>query len=551
MATATIDTLAPVRSRQQTWWFPFALLLVGHLPFVFLDLKLTWTRTHYQFFPFALGAFGWMLWQRQNGASKRTKLTRSLLILDVIVLLTGIVINSPWLGSIGMWLVLAAAAVSRRDGQTGSSLAYLALLPLLAVRLPANIDLYVITELQGITSRIASRLLNFIGILHLREGNIISLKSRALMVEEACSGVQSLFTLIFFALLICCGRRRSPFHGLLVLLGAVFFAGLMNVTRVVSIAIAQDSYAYDLSTGWQHDMLGYFVLGVAALLVYNLDFFLLGLTARVPDGDQNAPNSEYRNPIVAAFNFLISTRTTLTKRHAPADPESAPRRRTLFLCGTIAALGIAGQVPALITIGQGNRATFVTGEHVLREDSLPEQLAEFTRAEYGTDQRNRNSIEGEFSNTWTYQYRAMKTVVSCDHVFCGWHDLRVCYQANGWTVTSSSSKKLTEDWTAMKVNMRHTDKGLHGVLFFSFFTPNGSPHEPPDVNTPSGLIAQRLGQQPRFYNTVPDTIQCQAFLASPVPISETQAFKVKKLHAESRVHIRDALLTALQTGDKP
>ena len=129
MATATIDTLAPVRSRQQTWWFPFALLLVGHLPFVFLDLKLTWTRTHYQFFPFALGAFGWMLWQRQNGASKRTKLTRSLLILDVIVLLTGIVINSPWLGSIGMWLVLAAAAVSRRDGQTGSSLAYLALLP--------------------------------------------------------------------------------------------------------------------------------------------------------------------------------------------------------------------------------------------------------------------------------------------------------------------------------------------------------------------------------------------------------------------------------------
>ena len=219
MTTATTDASAPDSSKPQNWWLPYVLLLAGHLPFVYIDLKLMWTRTHYQFFPFALAAFAWLLWQRQDGAGPNRRAVKSLLVLDVIVLTVAVAINSPWLGSVGMCLVLAAAATSRRDKLTGSSLAYLALLPLLAVRLPANIDLHVVTELQGITSKIASRILNLVGCLHLREGNIIRLKSRMLMVEEACSGVQSLFTLIFFAILICCGRRRSPFHGILVLLG--------------------------------------------------------------------------------------------------------------------------------------------------------------------------------------------------------------------------------------------------------------------------------------------------------------------------------------------
>ena len=525
------------------------LLLAGHLPFVYIDLKLMWTRTHYQFFPFALAAFAWLLWQRQDGAGPNRRAVKSLLVLDVIVLTVAVAINSPWLGSVGMCLVLAAAATSRRDKLTGSSLAYLALLPLLAVRLPANIDLHVVTELQGITSKIASRILNLVGCLHLREGNIIRLKSRMLMVEEACSGVQSLFTLIFFAILICCGRRRSPFHGILVLLGAIFFALLMNVTRVVTITIAQNSFNYDLSTGWRHDALGYTVLGIAAALVYNFDYFLLGLTARVPDGDRQAPNVEFRNPVVALFNWLLSTRLEFRKLVSPAAPEQTPATRTLVLCGVIAAVGIAGQTPALLSTNKGNRATFVTGLHLLTEDSLPSEVAEFTRVSYRTDQRARDSIEGEFSNSWKYQDQQITTNVSCDHVFCGWHDLRVCYKAIGWSITSSNQHKLTDDWTAMRVDMRHPD-GRYGLLYFSFFTPDGSPHQPPDVNSATGLVAQRLGEQPRFYNSVPDTIQCQILLASPVPITEQQLHRVARLHTETREQLRSAMLNATNNGTR-
>ena len=40
------------------------------------------------------------------------------------------------------------------------------------------------------------------GYLHLRRGNIIELPDKQLLVEEACSGVQSLFTVLFLAVLI-------------------------------------------------------------------------------------------------------------------------------------------------------------------------------------------------------------------------------------------------------------------------------------------------------------------------------------------------------------
>ncbi|MEO2018839.1 MAG: exosortase U [Fuerstiella sp.] len=519
------------------WWLPFVILLVGHLPLVLIDLSNTWQQAHYQFFPFAFIAFFAMLWSRQHSHNPRPKLILCLVVIDILLLLLAAAVRSPWLASVGLWHLLLAMAVSRKDKETGSSLAYLALLPLLAVRLPANTDLLVIQTLQDLTSRVASKVLNLMGCLHLRDGNVITLNSKTLLVEEACSGIQSLFTLLFLAVLICCYNRRRPFHSILLVGTAVFFAGVMNVVRVITIALAEDWWQLDLTTGWSHDALGYAVLGMAAGLVYNFDFFLLGFTARVPDGDLNMPNVEFRNPFVAAFNWLIATKTLHPPRGLDAvqAQQSVTFRKSVVFSTILCVVGIAAQAPALLSRPERTN-NFTTDLDLLNEAALEPEIAGFVRQTYNEEQRSRDDVTGQYSNGWVFRHENIAAKVSCDHLFCGWHDLRVCYTGNGWQVVETQIDKSDSDWPAMRVRLSKDRNGSHAVLFFSLFAANGGPILPP--NSIEGLLQYRMV----LGGTPPDTLQCQAFAVLPVPFSHEQIESLRQLHMETRRQIRDTAM---------
>ena len=208
------QSLQGVRSRRQS------LLLGGliavHLPLLVTYLKNLWTQTHYQFFPFAIIAFVWLLATRRSADPERwTWPTWVLIAADLVCLAGGFSMNSPWLAAVGLLLSLTALCFASRDVGYDRRLTYLALLPLLVVRLPLQYDLQVINWLQRVTTAVASNILHRLGMLHYREGNVLQFAGRKFMVEEACSGVQSLFTILFLAALVICLKRRSVIHGAL------------------------------------------------------------------------------------------------------------------------------------------------------------------------------------------------------------------------------------------------------------------------------------------------------------------------------------------------
>ena len=551
MSTSESPTQLSEDAPTRQWWLPFLILLVGHLPLLLIDLSTNWQRPHYQFFPFAFITFFAMLWSRQHSHNPRPKLILALVVIDVLLLLTAAVIRSPWLASVGLWHLLLAVAVSRKDKETGSSLAYLALLPLLAVRLPANTDLLVIQTLQDLTSRVASKILNLVGCLHLRDGNVITLTSKTLLVEEACSGIQSLFTLLFLAVLICCYNRRRAFHSTLVIGSAVFFAGFMNVFRVISIALAEDWWQVDLTAGWQHDMLGYAVLGMAAGLVYNFDFFLLGLTARVPDGDLDIPNVEFRNPCVAAFNWLIATRTRHTPRglDSAQDTQSMSWKRAITVSTALCVVGLSAQAVALLSSSdRTTQSTFMTTSDILNESSVNADVAGFQRANYQIEERDTTSDNGSFSNVWDFRSNSITARVSCDHPFCGWHDLRICYRGVGWRVMETRIDRTDPEWPAVQVRLTKVRNGTHAILFFSLFGADGEPAQPPEEDNTAGLFQNRIVQG-GLYGVAADTLQCQTFAVLGVPFSEGQIGSLRRLHLDSRRQIRNET-TQIQVAKK-
>ena len=230
----------------------------------------------------------------------------ALALVDLACLAAQFYSYSPWLAVVGLTCTLTAWCYANRDTGYDRRLTYLALLAVIVLRLPLNYDEQVIHGLQRLTTTVASKILHRFGLLHFREGNVLQFPGKRFMVEEACSGVQSLFTILFIAALVVCLKRRSFIHGTLLLASGVVIAGIMNTMRVVTITVAWDRYAYDLSAGFAHDLVGYCCLAVAAIMLMSADAFLGFLSDPVPDTQTPGPVGMFLNPLTFLWNRIVA-----------------------------------------------------------------------------------------------------------------------------------------------------------------------------------------------------------------------------------------------------
>lgn len=317
----------PLQKRLVISYLGLCLLFLVHLPYVVRYCQQLWNLDHYQFFPFAFAAFGALFYQRCLPKSFRwTAFCTTLVGADLALLVGGIYLDSPWMVYLGAVALTWAVCRSYADRQFDRSLGYLSLLLLITVRLPQNLDMDAIHWLQRTTTGVASRLLNYFGFLHLRMGNVLEFPGKRFLVEEACSGVQSLFTLLFLAIVITVGYRRKMFHTLLVLASAAFFAGVMNVLRVVAISVAWSDFQYDLSVGWQHDAIGHLALIVAAGLVYSADATIQFFCSPVPDIQGAGLSAVFWNPLTSLWNwlFLVRLRSMLPEAGSVISTKKEP-----------------------------------------------------------------------------------------------------------------------------------------------------------------------------------------------------------------------------------
>lgn len=528
----------------------FLLLLAAHLPFVVMYYIGLWKQqTHYQFFPFALGAFAVLYWQRRAAANEVwSRLPLALIAVDIASMALGAWISSPWLFAFGLGCSLLALCMVTGDQGYQRSLSYLALLPLLTIRLPVNGDLQVIHGLQSITTTVASKSLQRFGFLHVRSGNVLDFPGKRFLVEEACSGVQSLFTILFVAALIICVQRRTLAHGLVLLCSGVIFAGLMNVIRVITIAVAWDQRGVDLSTGWQHDAIGYCCLGLAALLLLSADSFLLFITDVVPDVRRPGPVGAFRNPLIAVWNFLFTVRESapvsaaLVPGAAVAVETSVPQRRSarVLTVSAVAVCGLLLTAQAFSFFGGPSRTSVPAEPPVVRltQEVLPATLEGYRLDSWTTEASDDPGHPGANSSLWTYGRDGAGVRVSCDYPFSGWHSLHGDYESKDWHINSVELRPGADSWDAVIVRMAHTAGGRYAVLIYSMFNQAGNPVVPQGVGSTGDLVLQRVLSA---RSAGPDdqlTYTCQVFAEATVAPDEQVTKNLIALHFSSRDLLR-------------
>jgi exosortase len=539
---------------------PLLLIALAHAPLLYVYFQQLWSRPHYQFFPLVLAASAWFVWsrweQRVPSGSRSLWVSRGLLAASAVLLALAFLRLST-LAAFGSFLLVAGAFLLR----SGIPALGPWLLLLLVVRIPYGQDVALIQWMQRLTSRLSSTALDTIGVEHIADGNVLLFPQTSLFVEEACSGVVSLLAIVACAGILAVWWRRSIVHAVLMIATAVFLAGAMNVVRVVTIAVALDSFDVDLSEGWRHELLGLVIFAVSLGALFSLDrfyYFLLGPIHRNP----LAPYWDLieDNVVVDFWNHFVG-REAPEEELAVYDQEddeaavSKPERTATALTkqdlakrslGFTVDWGIAG-VFLLILAGQvyAGIGPFSVAPDIspvaldLNEDSLPQHFGEWERKGFEVQERDRSSAFGEHSRIWAYQRDEMLVRISVDFVFPEWHALTACYSGVGWTLESSHWQE--SDHGQFVEATFQKPGGESALLMFDLFDTEGRPYE-----APAGTFVHRRlrrvfsGESSRW--TLPNYYQIQALAVNPAgPATSEQRQAVRELFAWFREQMREQL----------
>ncbi len=137
-----------------------------------------------------------------------------------------------------------------------SFLVFMMPLPLVAI---ANISF----QLKIFAAKIATGIINGMGVPAIRDGSIIRTMHAYLSVEDPCSGIRSLIALIALGALMAYFTDISRVKKAVLFLSAVPIAIGANVFRIVALSMVSEIYGSKYATGWFHDTMGIAVFVIA------------------------------------------------------------------------------------------------------------------------------------------------------------------------------------------------------------------------------------------------------------------------------------------------
>jgi len=140
----------------------------------------------------------------------------------------------------------------------------------LMIPLPRILFSQITLPLQFLSSRLGSGLLNVAGIWHLREGNLIHLRSLTLDVAEACSGLRSLMSLITVSVFYGYVFQFKRWQRLVLVLCSIPIAIVANGFRIMGSGVVGQYWGPDKSEGFFHSFSGVVVFVFSFLLLVAL-----------------------------------------------------------------------------------------------------------------------------------------------------------------------------------------------------------------------------------------------------------------------------------------
>lgn len=498
-----------------------ALILASVL---MLPLWLAWaaalgTKPHYEFFPILVLGVAFLVRQRLQEVDESALrpgnpvLAAAMALFSIPCLFVGYFQPMAVLASVGT--ISAFTMVVYLLGGWGlvRKISPAFLLLLVITPPPGDLDIVLTTRLQRLSVVIASRTLDMFDIYHVVNQNTLEVDGQRFLVEEACSGIQSLFSILAFTLFYAIWNHRGFWRTGLLLAGAISFDLSLNVFRICLGVIAKITGDIDLLNGWPHEILGIivFVMGLALTLSWDVVleevagsklFSIAKIRALLKRAFPPKQGTRLRSAAAA-----VRDKAAVAEQKAAALSLKPPRKAVVavllvwcLLIFPFTALASVKFAREKIRVSQAKvDDTVKLALESKGEDRLKrlEELTKKTRATFTPPEKigawtllpeslkssERTLSFGSNSESFVYQNGKLLAQVSIDYPFYGYHDLNICYDMGGWKVQVMPAES-TGSSPETPYNVSVISRGIDqkGLLIYSAFLEDGAwKLEPPEA----------------------------------------------------------------------
>lgn len=522
------------------------IILLAYAPLLTAHAGYLWQRPYYQHLPIVPLAAAYVALRRPPGIlhPQCGKRRASWMLLGGAwgLLAVAVLAWSPWLGMVSaLGLLLAVIYCVGGTALARQMLPAWSILWLL-VPLPLGLDTKLVAALQPLVTRASSRVLDLLEVWHVPTGNVLVVDGRHLLVEESCSGVQSLYSLFACACLFLLWVGRPLVPALLLLVATLAASLLANVCRVVATAYLTVVWHTNVEDGWRHEAVGLVVFVVTLGLLVSWDGFLSFFwhPAHSPRVPKHAPPSGAPNIVPSAGE---ERRIANVLRWWAVLIDARLSTKLLMIAyGLVAGL----QVSAYLVENFSVRAARPTAVGMTFDaELLPAAWGDWRRRDFN---EHLEKPEGLMSASWTYKTPAGLGVVSVTMPFFDWHPLEICYQSQGWTLEDYEERlaRTPTDVSDAFVAVRFR-KPLqsYGYLYYSLRGEHGTCVPPParSVWSPSGWLSLRtpLGGLRLGSRGEPESdqyMQEQLFVETDLPLSPAGLAGVEAFFLQARACLR-------------
>jgi exosortase B len=282
MSSSEIPMLQkPLRPDSWWVWLPVAIGLAAICLPSFMSLaQTTWDTEENGHGPIILMVVIWLVWQKRHAliegvASPSPVMGWTALLLGLLIFIIGRsqAINTLEVGSLIPMLI--GVLLLMRGWNTVRALWFPLLFLCFMVPLPGLVVEMITGALKQHVSLVAENLLYSAGYPIARTGVILSIGQYKLLVADACSGLNSMFSLSALGLLyLYMMKYRNWLHIGLILLAILPIAFVANVIRVIILVLITYYFGDAAGQGFAHSAAGMVLFIVALILLLAFDGLL-------------------------------------------------------------------------------------------------------------------------------------------------------------------------------------------------------------------------------------------------------------------------------------
>jgi exosortase len=289
MATTPISTTSVAGRRRLFWWQAGVLfLLTGWLYAPILaKLAVQWWQDPNYIHGFFVPAFSLLLLWEDRARLAAIPLNPSwsglvIVLFALFALSVGVLVPEFFLPRISLLLLISGAVVFLAGWEYLLAVSFpLAFLILMVPSL--SIFNRVTFPLQILASKTATLLLTLAGVGVVREGNILLLSGARMEVAEACSGIQSLFSLVTLAIVYGYLVETKIGMRIVLALAAIPISILANALRISAIGFVLQHWGIEKAQGTFHILSGWLIFMSSLATLFLLHRLLRTLYPAIPE----------------------------------------------------------------------------------------------------------------------------------------------------------------------------------------------------------------------------------------------------------------------------